>query len=468
LLASRAALAAEPPTAPPRGDRPTVAIEIGDEEVRYGISMPIGLFDALVKVARKEPGVIDRAERERASAEVEKLFKDRNPVRIDGILVGPVLKELEFIPAEEPDTPSGGPAVEEATPSWLPKEVAEAEAAAGRVGNGKSPDARPANALPTGDRDRINIAGGSVSIVLSYGTKGKPRRVSVVWRLFPDPGDSALAEVRAGLVAYGDFREIRFTPDEPEYIWHALEAPTRKGLLRVRKEKPAGTVSVPVVSLGILAALVVALAVLTRLKVTARVGLGVSAIAIAAAVATVGVGRAEVRLSRAPRLTRPAEAEAKEMFRTLHRNIYRAFDYKKEEDIYDALAQSVEGELLDEIYNEVYQSLVMRDMGGAVCRVQSVKVVDMRVEPVDDAKRRSEAGFDMRTHWLVNGAVSHWGHTHFRTNEYRAVYTVEPREGAWKITAARVLEYKRIMDDNPAAGVQPNAAKPGETRARNP
>ena len=110
----------------------------------------------------------------------------------------------------------------------------------------------------------------------------------------------------------------------------------------------------------------------------------------------------------------------------------------------------------------------MRDMGGAVCRVQSVKVLDMRVEAVDDSRRRSAAGFDVRSHWLVNGAVSHWGHTHFRTNEYRAVYTVEPREGAWKIIAARVLEYKRIMDDNPAAGGAPPAAKPGETRARNP
>jgi len=446
-----------------------VAIEIGDEEVRYGITLPIGLFDALVKVGRKEPGFIDRAERETASAEVEKLFKEKNPVKIDGILVGPVLKELEFIPVEDPGTAAGGAGAGETTPSWLPKEVADAEAAAARAEGATSLDARPAaSALPTGDRDRISIAGGSVSIVLSYGTKGKPRRVSVVWLLFPDPGEAALEEVRAGLVAYDDFREIRFTRDEPEFLWHALEAPTRKGLLRVRREKPAGTVSVPVVSLGLLAGLVGALVVLRRLKAKARVGLGVSALAIAAAVGTVGVGRAEVRLSRAPRLERPAEGEAKEMFRTLHRNIYRAFDYKKEEDVYDALARSVDGELLDEIYNEVYHSLVMSDQGGAVCRVQSVKVLDMRVEAVDDSGRGSKAGFDVRSHWLVNGAVSHWGHTHFRTNEYRAVYTVEPREGAWKITAARVLEYKRIMDDDPAAKVPPSAAKPGETRARNP
>ena len=446
-----------------------MAIEIGDEEVRYGISLPIGLFDALVKVGRKEPGFIDRGEREMASAEVEKLFKERNPVTIDGIRVGPVLRELEFIPVEDPGLAAGGPAADEATPAWLPKEVADAEADAARADEGTSPDApRAASALPTGDRDRIRIAGGSVSIVLSYGTKGKPRRVSVVWRLFPDPGEAALEEVRAGLVAYDDFREIRFTRDEPEFIWHALEAPSRKGLLRVRRESPAGTVSVPVVSLGLLAGLVGALVVLRRLKVSARVGLGVSALAIAAAVGTVGVGRAEVRLSRAPRLKRPDEDHAREIFETLHRNIYRAFDYKKEDDIYDALAQSVDGELLDEIYNEVYQSLVLRDMGGAVCRVQSVKVLDMRIEPVDDSKRRSEGGFDVRNHWLVNGAVSHWGHTHFRTNKYRAVYTVEPREGAWKITAARVLEYRRIMDDNPAAGAPPSAAKPGETRARNP
>ena len=65
---------------------------------------------------------------------------------------------------------------------------------------------------------------------------------------------------------------------------------------------------------------------------------------------------------------------------TLLRNIYRGFDYRSESDIYDALAQSVAGDLLTDLYLKIKQGLVVQEQGGAVARVQEVKVT------------RSEAG----------------------------------------------------------------------------
>jgi hypothetical protein len=74
----------------------------------------------------------------------------------------------------------------------------------------------------------------------------------------------------------------------------------------------------------------------------------------------------------------PDAAQARAVFEPLHANIYRAFDYSKEGDIYDALARSVEGEYLEQLYRQVYESLVMRDEGGAMSRVQSGRAAQLR------------------------------------------------------------------------------------------
>jgi len=72
---------------------------------------------------------------------------------------------------------------------------------------------------------------------------------------------------------------------------------------------------------------------------------------------------------------------------SLLRNVYRAFDYHSESDIYDTLARSVHGELLADLYLKIKQGLIMQEQGGAVARVQAVKVV--KTEP---AQGKSKAG----------------------------------------------------------------------------
>ena len=42
------------------------------------------------------------------------------------------------------------------------------------------------------------------------------------------------------------------------------------------------------------------------------------------------------------------------------------------------------------------------------------------------------------------GSVGHWGHIHFRENQYEANISVEPVDGAWKISGLELLEEKRI------------------------
>jgi hypothetical protein len=133
------------------------------------------------------------------------------------------------------------------------------------------------------------------------------------------------------------------------------------------------------------------------------------------------------------RQSRQAVAEA------LLRNVYRAFDYHSESDIYDALARSVQGDLLADLYLKIKQGLIMQEQGGAVARVQEVRVV--KTEP---SEGKSQNGFAARVTWQVEGTVEHWGHIHTRVNEYSADLEIEPAGGSWKITALNVSRQSQV------------------------
>jgi hypothetical protein len=124
---------------------------------------------------------------------------------------------------------------------------------------------------------------------------------------------------------------------------------------------------------------------------------------------------------------------------SLLRNVYRAFDYHNESGIYDALARSVHGDLLAELYLKIKQGLIMQEQGGAVARVQEVKVVKAEL-----AEGKTKNGFAERVTWQVEGTVDHWGHIHTRINEYSADLQIEPAGASWKITAMNVARQSQV------------------------
>lgn len=124
---------------------------------------------------------------------------------------------------------------------------------------------------------------------------------------------------------------------------------------------------------------------------------------------------------------------------TLLRNVYRGFDYRSESDVYDALARSVQGDLLTDLYLKIKQGLIMQEQGGAVARVKEVKVT--KAEPVPG---KTKDGFAERVTWQVEGTVEHWGHIHTRVNEYTADLSIVPTRGAWKINSMDVVKQSQV------------------------
>ncbi len=177
-----------------------------------------------------------------------------------------------------------------------------------------------------------------------------------------------------------------------------------------------------------LLALVVLLAVL---RVARERGAATAAVAAAALLVAAGAFWA----SRDAGLS---ETRAREVISGLLHNVYHAFDFREEGRIYDVLARSADGDLLEKIFLETRRGLELQSQGGARVKVKQVEVVDLAIESVDGG------AFSAAVTWNVAGSVGHWGHVHERRNRYRAELDVAPVDGAWKLVRVEVLEEERL------------------------
>ena len=120
-------------------------------------------------------------------------------------------------------------------------------------------------------------------------------------------------------------------------------------------------------------------------------------------------------------------------------NVYRSFDLRNENDVYDRLAISVDGDQLTQIYLESRRSLEFENRGAARASVDEVEIQSI------GGVRRSDDEFVADVNWTVAGSVNHFGHTHYRRNRYHAIVSFAAIDGAWKITGMELLEEERLL-----------------------
>ncbi len=137
---------------------------------------------------------------------------------------------------------------------------------------------------------------------------------------------------------------------------------------------------------------------------------------------------------------KPSPEQAADILDRLLTNVYRAYDIRDEGAIYDRLERTITGEQLTEIYLATRRSLELENRGGARARVDEVEIV--AVHSVDSA---SNDGYAVDLSWTVSGSVTHFGHTHYRRNRYRAIVTLLPSNGHWKICSIDIGEQQRIL-----------------------
>ena len=137
---------------------------------------------------------------------------------------------------------------------------------------------------------------------------------------------------------------------------------------------------------------------------------------------------------------KPSPERASAILAGLLTNVYRAFDVRDENRVYDRLAMSVTGDQLTRIYLQNRQSLEFENRGGARANVAKVDIL-----AINKVTRSEQNGFVADTVWTVGGSVSHFGHTHYRRNRNHALVTFVMDDDSWKIMNIELIDEKRLL-----------------------
>jgi hypothetical protein len=293
-------------------------------------------------------------------------------------------------------------------------------------------------------QEQLSIDTAMVGVIITYLTEGMPQEVSSRWDLWSDrirkvPTDAI--DPAGGFPSY-------LTPDDNVHVW--------KNFLRQYKVPTVENVAVSAslrrsqISLGSLACGVLLLPIAWWIQKRRSGGKAVwpqiTFVALLLAGTVLFYPYTKVSLTRPGSIAaRVTDDEGAAIVEDLLKNVYRALDFHREEDVYDKLAVSASGNLLSDLYLQNRKSFQVQQAGGARAKVTKVEVLDVKVE----SSPKSPQALSLRSRWTALGTVGHWGHIHTRQNRYEANILVEPVTGAWKITGLDVIEEERV---DPGAG----------------
>lgn len=302
--------------------------------------------------------------------------------------------------------------------------------------------------------ERLDIASTIIGVIITYVTAGMPQQVTVDWDLFTDQVQRVPATATDPAGPLPTF----LTPDDNVHTWtNYLKQFRMPTVQTVAVEGWLGEIEIPWLSLicGLLA-LMVLLWILRRRRQGLAQGQSITpaltGLAVLVIVGALAYPFARVTLARPTAIAAELQPEqARELLQVLLKNVYRAFDFREESDVYDKLALSVSGDLLTDIYLQSRRSFSIQRAGGAQARIQSVEIQDAVAERLGDRP----LAYAIKGVWTAQGTVGHWGHIHTRRNRYDAVVTVEAVDGSWKITGMEVLEEQRLV---PGVGSGPPEA----------
>lgn len=396
---------------PQDGPHADLRIAIEDDGVRFSIGVNLAFLDEAIDTAREALNQLSPPEAEAITERLRTYLREDVVVVLDGVTVPAKIEALELFTHPDPGMVA-----------LFPR---------------------------TGARGLIRAVA-----VLHYPAAQPPAEVAITWPTYPrdilaaeTEGAAVLPRMyfEAQLKAEGKLSLIRFSEAEPTVTWRAsgIEAAPA---VSVPVPPPAEPKQVSVVSafggLAAIAAMAWATPALARGK---RHELRLAAASVAFGLIAVGardLAKVDIPGTRGVRAM-PEDAVLADIFEGLHLNLYRAFDYTDESDVYDALARSVDGPLLKTIYADAYASLVQAEQGGKLGVVTGLERISLAIDGVEP---EAPAGprFTLRHAWRVDGTVYHWGHSHTQTTEYDAEYGVTGVPAGWRITDMRMLSQQRL------------------------
>ena len=371
-------------------------------EVRHEILTRVRDLEAWMDLGLRGDEYIEVDELEALKQRIGEFLLTRNPVLIDGLAAKPILDRTNYV----------------------------------KVGlTGIQLVEKP---------ERLEISTAIVGIIITYLTDGLPQEVTVDWDLFTDQVQKVPATATDPAGPLPTF----LSADDNVHKWtNFLKNYKLPTVQEVQVAGSLGEFRLPWISF--ICAVLLLLPVVLLLRRLRRGGSAVTPLVSALVLLVAGVAAwplAGITVTRPATLAgEMPPAQAQELLQVLLKNVYRAFDFRAEDDVYDKLAFSVSGDLLADIYLQNRKSFSIQKAGGAQAKIKSIEIEAATAERLDDRP----LAYAIKGRWAAQGSVGHWGHVHTRRNRYDAIVTVEAVDGVWKIVDLEILEEQRI---DPASG----------------
>ena len=363
-------------------------IYIEPAEIRHEVLVPLATLKTFLPLKHSDPAFVEVSEQEAVRELIRNWLQDVNPTTINGASVPPEFTRIDFYGLDLRDF------------------------------------ARQA------EERRVSLANGRVGIILTYRTPDDSiREATLCWNKF----HASLRKVQSVVFAFPDdlqqFEFSRFnTPEQNIFRWTCPPEHLPSPVATIPADVPPS----PTLRIPWLSSVCVILAAGACIVARGSRRLMVAGGLLVAGAVTWNLAAVAVDhpWQRPPELT---SEESREIFMRLHSGMYRGLDFGSEDRIFDALERTVDGTLLEETYLQLRESLQLREQGGAVARVRSVEYGDIELLPRTETSEPWPA-FQVRGSWTVAGTVEHWGHIHERRNQFDALFTIEPKDGDWKIS----------------------------------
>jgi hypothetical protein len=281
----------------------------------------------------------------------------------------------------------------------------------------------------------IDLTTALIGAIYIYPIDSLPQNVTMSWELYNDRIQSVPTVATDEVGGMPGLLE----PDNTVLVWkNFLKNPTIPAFLQVASPPPPASISIPVASILCL----ILLCVIQYLHKTKSENNSTIAAIFSFIFLLVGfVGftwqplKYELVLSEQREIS---DDESAQITYSLLNNIYRAFDYRDENTIYDVLEKSAAGELLTNIYLETLNSLTLASQGGSRVKVQEIEMVS------SESSAGENGSFVTNCKWRVTGSVGHWGHIHQRINQYHGEFTIKVIDGQWKLINMELLDEQRL------------------------
>lgn len=163
--------------------------------------------------------------------------------------------------------------------------------------------------------------------------------------------------------------------------------------------------------------------------------------ALAAAFLAVPYGTAAVR-NPLYQVRAPRGDDARRIASSVLFDTYRAFNLNDEEEVFDRLADSVSGDLVEDLYLDSRRRLTEGTRAGTEVTVRDVSVLEIG-EPTEERAGSGAFAYDCR--WVVTSRVRHLQHIHHRQNIYGGVLTLTVEGDRWKIAGVELASEDRVV-----------------------